>query len=190
VAPQRMPLKSGVSSADILGSEMSLLGILAALEFRDRTGRGQFIDISMQDVSAWSTQTAWNGGISRRVAPHATLHVAGGYVLALGDEDVARAALGTEATTLTREAAVARLRQAGVACAPVLDVKEAVFLPHTRERKLWFTLEENGETWPVMANPLRLLGTPPRIAKLAPPLNADGPAILASIGLQPQESAA
>lgn len=181
VAPQGTPMKSGVSSADILGSEMSLLAILAALEFRDRTGRGQFVDISMHDVSAWSTQTAWNGALGRECVPRCTLRASDGYVVALTSEADAARIVGADGCA-TRAQLVEQLRRAGVRCAPVHDVREAVFLPHTRRRRLWFTVEENGERWPLMANPLRLTGTPPRVERLAPPLNADGAAILAELG--------
>ncbi len=188
VRPHGDPLKSGVSSADILGTEMSLLAILAALEYRDRTGQGQFLDMSMQDVSAWSTQTAWNGRLGHAPVAHCIVRVRDGYVLALCDAARAARACGGEAPALARDAACAALRAAGIAAAPVLDVKEAVFLPHTRARRLWSTLEEEGERWPVMANPLRLGATPPRVARLAPPLNADGPQILAALGLAPEVS--
>lgn len=55
-----IPLKSGISAADILGGQMAFLAILAALAARDLTGCGSTIDLSMQDVGAWSTQTLWN----------------------------------------------------------------------------------------------------------------------------------
>ena len=38
---------------------MGIPAILAALDFRDRTGRGQYIDLSMQDITAWLSQAAW-----------------------------------------------------------------------------------------------------------------------------------
>ena len=79
VAPGALPLKSGISTADTMGAEMAIVAMLAALEYRDRTGRGQYIDLSMQDISAWLTQTAWNGGVA---APHSIIAVRDGYVLA------------------------------------------------------------------------------------------------------------
>lgn len=59
-----MPLKTGPSMADVIGAAFGLTAILAALEFRETSGVGQFIDLSMQDVCAWATQTAWNGAPS------------------------------------------------------------------------------------------------------------------------------
>ncbi|WP_151447795.1 CaiB/BaiF CoA transferase family protein [Lacisediminimonas profundi] len=59
-----MPLKTGISTADIGGGEIGLTAIIAALALRERTGRGCSIDISMQDVGAWITQSVWNGSPS------------------------------------------------------------------------------------------------------------------------------
>jgi crotonobetainyl-CoA:carnitine CoA-transferase CaiB-like acyl-CoA transferase len=55
-----VPLKSGISAADIGGAQVALLAIVAALERRKRVGCGSMIDIAMQDVGAWLTQTQWN----------------------------------------------------------------------------------------------------------------------------------
>lgn len=56
-----MPLKAGISIADIGGGQLGLLATLAGLELRDRTGRAPRYDLSMQDVAAWLTQLSWNG---------------------------------------------------------------------------------------------------------------------------------
>lgn len=58
---RNIPYKAGISIADICGGQFALVAILAAIAHRDRTGDGQFIDMSMQDAAAWSTQLAWNG---------------------------------------------------------------------------------------------------------------------------------
>ena len=47
--PDGSPTKSGPSIADYLGSFHGALAVLAALQYRERTGEGQFIDISLQD---------------------------------------------------------------------------------------------------------------------------------------------
>ena len=64
------PYKAGISMADICGGQFALLAILAALTQRDHSGRGQAIDLSMQDGAAWLTQTAWNQPVpTAAVAP-------------------------------------------------------------------------------------------------------------------------
>src|SRR6516165_7740701 len=55
-----VPVKTGPSSADIIGAEMGVVAVLAALEARERCGAGQYIDLSMQDIAAWATMLAWN----------------------------------------------------------------------------------------------------------------------------------
>ena len=47
--PESPPTKVGPSIADYLGSFHSALAAVAALQYRERTGEGQFIDISLQD---------------------------------------------------------------------------------------------------------------------------------------------
>jgi crotonobetainyl-CoA:carnitine CoA-transferase CaiB-like acyl-CoA transferase len=56
----RVPMKSGISAADIGGGQMGLLAIVAALVRRERSGCGAAVEIAMQDVGAWLTQTRWN----------------------------------------------------------------------------------------------------------------------------------
>lgn len=66
-----IPLKTGISYADVMGAATAVVAILAALEYRNRSGEGQYIDLSMQDVVAWSTQLAWNGHARQMAAaPH------------------------------------------------------------------------------------------------------------------------
>ncbi|HWK97052.1 MAG TPA: CoA transferase [Pseudolabrys sp.] len=78
-----MPLKAGISIADIGGGQLGLLAILAGLELRDRTGRAPRYDLSMQDVAAWLTQLSWNGA-----------RPAAGSIVADGDGFVAIDAAG------------------------------------------------------------------------------------------------
>lgn len=56
-----VPLKTGPSMADVMGAACGFVAMVAALEHRDTSGRGQFVDLSMQDIAAWATHTLWNG---------------------------------------------------------------------------------------------------------------------------------
>ncbi len=47
--PDSPPIKVGVGIADFLGGLFPAIAALAALQYRSRTNKGQFIDISMQD---------------------------------------------------------------------------------------------------------------------------------------------
>jgi crotonobetainyl-CoA:carnitine CoA-transferase CaiB-like acyl-CoA transferase len=57
--PDGPPVRVGVSSADLVAGMWAVIGILAALRERDRTGRGQWVDISLLDGSvSWLTYVA------------------------------------------------------------------------------------------------------------------------------------
>lgn len=49
--PDTPPTRCGASVVDILAGLNATVGILSALQYRNRTGKGQMIDISLQDVS-------------------------------------------------------------------------------------------------------------------------------------------
>ena len=53
------PVRVGVSSADLVAGMWAVIGILAALRERDRSGQGQWVDISLIDGSvSWLTYVA------------------------------------------------------------------------------------------------------------------------------------
>lgn len=55
--PDVPPTRCGASVADILGGLNAAVGILAALQYRNKTGRGQMIDIALTDVTVVSMAT-------------------------------------------------------------------------------------------------------------------------------------
>lgn len=180
------PLKSGISTADLMGAEMAMLAILGALDHLERTGEGQYVDLSMQDVTAWLTQTAWNRALEGRVEP-AVARVADGYILV----EAGSAALdGVVLAGLDRAASVTTLAGRGVRAVPVQTVREAAWMDHTVARRLWFRMTEDGTEWPMLASPLRLTATPPTVTHLAVPMNHDRDDLLASVGLASPEPAA
>lgn len=61
------PTKVGVGIADVMCGMYATVGILAALRHRDRTGEGQFIDLSLYDSQvAWLINAATNHLVSGR----------------------------------------------------------------------------------------------------------------------------
>ena len=76
---------------------------------------------------------------------------------------------------------MARLARCGVAAAPVRTVHEMLEEPQTAARELWFNVTHGGETWPLLASPMRLLGTPPAVRKAMPALGRDTAAILEAL---------
>ncbi len=95
------PVKVGVAITDIAAGMFAAYGILAALRVRDRTGRGQFVDVSMMDGQvAWMTYQAGNffatgenpkrlGSAHPSIVPYQAFRTADGYVnVAVGSEAI------------------------------------------------------------------------------------------------------
>jgi formyl-CoA transferase/CoA:oxalate CoA-transferase len=74
--PDGPPVRFGVSGADLAAGMWAGLGILAALRHRDRTGEGDWVDISLLDGQiAWLTYVA-SGYLATRAVPtrHGSAH--------------------------------------------------------------------------------------------------------------------
>lgn len=97
--PDREPQKIGVAFADIFTGLYSVIGIQSALIMRERTGKGQHIDMSLFDcMSAVLANQAMNylaSGVSPKrmgnahpnIAPYQTLPVSDGYfIIACGND--------------------------------------------------------------------------------------------------------
>lgn len=170
-----VPVKTGISSADVLGAEFAVLAVLAALAYRERTGRGQAIDLSMQDVGAWMTQTLWNGS---------NVGESSVRIIACSDRNLLVEATTTDALddlaklessyALSADDVATMLKSPGLRWAPVLTVHEMVASSETQSRQLWFhAVDDDGKTWPLLASPLRLTLTPPEVRSPMPRLGRD-----------------
>ena len=97
------PYRLGVAIADIVSGMFAAYGVVTALFARERTGRGQMVDVAMLDaVAALLTYQAGNyfasGDIPRRlgnrhpsIVPYETFAASDGeFVLAVGNEDLWR----------------------------------------------------------------------------------------------------
>jgi formyl-CoA transferase len=90
--PGRPPVKAGIPVTDLGAGLFALSGILAALHYRDRTGRGQHIDTSLGDaglaLSVWEATEFFGGrgvpgplGSAHRMsAPYQAVRCADGYI--------------------------------------------------------------------------------------------------------------
>jgi formyl-CoA transferase len=90
--PGRPPVKAGIPVTDLGAGLFALAGILAALHYRQRTGRGQHIDTSLGDaglaLSVWEATEVFSGrgipgplGSAHRMsAPYQAVRCADGYV--------------------------------------------------------------------------------------------------------------
>jgi len=155
-----VPMKLGISAGDITGGIMALFAILAMLEVRDRTGKGQSIDLAMQDAAVWITQTNWNGETSE---PACVLACADGYVAVMAEHAAATGALsdsGIDAARSNRAEMVASLRRHGFAAAPVRTIAEIADDPATVETGLIDWCRDGRLDWPRLRAPVRLSRTP------------------------------
>jgi crotonobetainyl-CoA:carnitine CoA-transferase CaiB-like acyl-CoA transferase len=161
------PVKSGPSSADLMGAEIAVVAILAALEERDRSGFGQYIDLSMQDIAAWITQTLWND--ARPAMPSQVIECRDGPLHLEGVGVVP-----ADVRNLVRNEAAKLAEREGFRAASVHSIAEVVALPQTKARGLWFEVADaEGNRWPLLQSPLRLLGTPPKVDSIMSALGSD-----------------
>ncbi|WJH38811.1 CoA transferase (plasmid) [Aliirhizobium terrae] len=97
--PDGRPLKVGLGIADVMCGMYATVGTLAALRHRDRTGEGQYIDLSLYDTQvAWLINAATNHLVSGKVpgrignrhpniAPYQTFRTADGEIaIAVGND--------------------------------------------------------------------------------------------------------
>src|SRR4051812_14385959 len=90
--PGGSPVKAGIPVTDLGASLFALIGILAALQHRHRTGAGQRIDTSLVDagvaLSVWEATEYFSGGgvptalgsAHRMNAPYQAIRCADGYI--------------------------------------------------------------------------------------------------------------
>ncbi len=57
--PDKLPLKSGIWLADYYGGLMGAVGVLAALTYRDKTGKGQYIEFSQAENLIRAMDWTW-----------------------------------------------------------------------------------------------------------------------------------
>jgi crotonobetainyl-CoA:carnitine CoA-transferase CaiB-like acyl-CoA transferase len=213
--PQDSPLKVGFALVDVLTGQNAAIAILAALRERERSGRGQRLEVTLMDSAVaglinvaqaalvTGREPVRYGNAHPTIVPYQAFDAADRpFVVAVGndaqwqrlctalgarelaqDERFAtnparvenRAALAALlAESFAAEPAatwLARLDAAGVPCAPVQNVREALRDPVLRERRgLW---EMSGPTYgrvETVASPLRLERTPPTLRRPAPAL--------------------
>lgn len=178
------PCKVGVSVADLLGGQFGLAAILAGLAYRDRTGCGRYIDLSMQELTAWVTQFHWNPG-TPPAGTGRTVRCADGFVLII-DVDSAEAAMADRpsinadgAATTTRAETIATLGALGIRCAPVQSVGEVAIHDLTAARGLIVaTHTRNGQPWPALACPIRMTPGMPAIRWALGAVDSDHDAVV------------
>ncbi len=97
--PDGVPMKAGVALSDIITGLYSAIGILAALHSRERTGKGQHVDLALTDSTLAAmtniaqyyliagTTAPRRGNAHATIVPYQTFETADGHViLAIGND--------------------------------------------------------------------------------------------------------
>ena len=147
-----MPVKLGISAADVTGGIAGLFTVMCGLEQRRRTGQGAMIDLSMQDVAVWLTQTLWDRSPAE---PHAVLPCADGFVVAAAESGPVGEIIDQD-HGLSREAIVELLARAGIAACPVRTLGEIADDNRGVESgAIHVSVDEKGRSWPLFKCPYR-----------------------------------
>jgi len=152
---QGTPLKAGVSACDFMGGEVGLFFVLAALRSRERTGKGDFLDLSMQDIAVWMTASLWNDEPDA-VRQNQMLECADGYVCVAGAPDHLQAKVPqVQWNDLTRAQVIAKLADAGLISVPVQSISDMLDHPQTKARSLMQMHDgPDGLHWPLIGSPM------------------------------------
>jgi crotonobetainyl-CoA:carnitine CoA-transferase CaiB-like acyl-CoA transferase len=213
--PDGAPTKAGVAIVDVLTGQNAAVAILAALHERDRSGRGQRVEVALFDSALAGlinvTQAALVTGTEPRrwgnahptIVPYQAFDGADrAFVVAVGNDAqwrklctaIGADALGADARFATNPGRIEHrgevvgaladrfrarpasewlgmMEAAGVPCAPVQSVGEALADPVLRERDgVWPMEGDTYGTVPTVASPLRLSRTPAALRAPAPAL--------------------
>ncbi|MDB5577621.1 MAG: dehydratase [Bradyrhizobium sp.] len=158
-----VPVKLGVSAADILGGQAALLAIVAALA-GGKAMKPRFLEIAMQDVAAWCAIFA----AGRPVVKGLRLACRDGFVwLDKGSEPAGATPIFHACDALTRTQAIERLAGMGLRAVSIARVDELMEDADFLGDVLAAGTDENGAFWPVVKLPYRLHRTPGRVAAIA-----------------------
>jgi formyl-CoA transferase/CoA:oxalate CoA-transferase len=234
--PDGEPMRYPAPISDMTVGLYALIGILAALYERERTGKGQAIDAAiLESQMGWLTNLAGSyfatgknpprlGNIHPTITPYQPFETANGWIIiACGTDRIwsrlcdaagippeirddpryatnpqrnvhrseVQAMLQERFATADKDAWLDRLRAAGVPCAPIYLLGEALADPQVAARNFIVELEH-----PV-AGLVRSLGFPPHMRagaisyRLPPPtLGQHTDEVLAEAGLAPEQVAA
>jgi len=149
------PLKAGVSACDFMGGEVGLFFVLAALRSRERTGKGDFLDLSMQDIAVWMTASLWNDEPDA-ARQNQMLECADGYVCVAGAPEYLQAKIPqVQWKDLTRAQAIAKFGDGGLISVPVQSIADMLDHPQTKARALMQMHDgPDGLHWPLIGSPM------------------------------------
>jgi len=166
-ASQGVPLKSGVSACDFMGGELGLFFVLAALRHRERSGQGDVLDLSMQDIAVWMTASLW-GQDQNAPRGDLVLKCSDGYICVAGTAERLKS-LGApdQWHDMTRTETISGLTEMGFMAAPVQSVADMLGHPQTEARALLQMHNgPDGAIWPLLGSPLKFSMLQPDISEV------------------------
>ncbi|MGV3571624.1 MAG: CaiB/BaiF CoA transferase family protein [Ramlibacter sp.] len=233
--PGRVPVRVGISIGDTLAALHGVIGILMALQERQRSGLGQVIDVALYEAvfncmesllpeySAFGAVRGPAGSALPGIAPtNAYLCQDGAYALIAGNGDsifkrlmgvverpdlaadpaladnagrvlrVAELDAAIGAWTAQRKVAevLAALDAAGVPAGRIYTIADIAADPHYQARDMLQTVRmDDGSAFAVPGIVPKLSRTPGGQRRNAPALGQDTDAVLAEVGLTPQQIA-
>ena len=196
------PLKVGEALGDTAAGLYAVIGVLAALVGRGRTGQGATLDVAMLDclVAMLPTSHALHLYAGQHIARVGNRHPLstpfGAFPRFATDEGRTahepeiRAMIEGWSAALPTSDAVAALREAGIPTAPIMSLADQLGSAHAQARELSAELPHHrlGRA-PVVGQPVRFDGNKPLAAKGAPALGADTRAVLDGLGLSADQIA-
>ena len=158
------PQKGGVAIADLMTGMYASIAVLAALNHKERTGEGQYIDMALLDVqvamlanmnmnylTTGQSPKRW-GNAHANIVPYQTFATA----------DMVK--------QKTKQEWIAALEAAGVPCGPINQLHEVFADPQVQARDMQIRLPHpTAGHVDLVGSPMRLSATPVRYAS-APPL--------------------
>ncbi len=165
INPEGPPLQAVEAIADTIPGFSALIGILAALQYRNRTGRGQRIDVAqmdamigvMQSFSFWEIagMTFRSAGRAGRIGVSGLHKAEDGYVMfslppgritdwfkeLLGVEVLTREDVEKWVAERPVEEVVGLLAKTGVPVAPVMDLDQVKANEHAKAREMFVKVD-------------------------------------------------
>lgn len=192
--PGKVPSVPGTTIADLASSMFAVISILAALLAREKTGKGQYIDVSMMDSAiSWTGTYAGGALASGSVSTYGIFETKDGYITLgaieekfrrsffkvtgdLVDPELKKKIKKKEVfsevlKTKTTSEWIKILDDADVPCSPVSTTEEALSDPHTIYRKMVEELDGPSGKTRHIPFPIKLSDTP---AKIRSPPSAFG----------------
>ncbi len=196
--PEGPPIEMAQAYGDLGPGTMAVMSILAALRYRDKTGKGQMIDVAQLDCMV-AYNTAITGYLLSGLKPlklqekYPRGRGAGGLfqtkdggwirIAAFGPramdrivqhfgleiDDISKEKMQERCKELTRDEAVELFTGVGLPCAPVYHVDETVADPHVNARDMFVELEHG------RAGKIKLINFPVKLSETQPKLKTAAP---------------